>query len=128
MLCYFCCCCCSCCCCVSLCVCVCVCIFFSILVLVAIFEMGTIFMTRAPPSLISALIFIVCLCAFCFSIPVVVTIFVRRTIFMNCPPPSLIVCILLFYPSSSDDICQKDHFHELPTTVPYCVHFAFLSQ
>ena len=47
---------------------------FSITVVVAIFEMGTIFMTRAPPSLISALFFIVCLCAFCFSIPVVVTI------------------------------------------------------
>ena len=68
--------------------CVCVHSFLSILVLRAIFEMGTIFMTRPPPSLISALFFIVCLCAFCFSTPVVVTIFVRRTIFMNCPPAS----------------------------------------
>ena len=58
----------------------------SITVVVAIFEMGTIFMTRPPPSLISALFCIVCLCAFCFSIPLVVPIFVRRTIFMNCPP------------------------------------------
>ena len=80
---------------------VCVC-FLSILVLVAIFEMGIIFITRPPPSLISALFFIVCLCAFCFSIPVVVTIFVSRTIFMNCPPPShsmwcfFVVCVHFF--------------------------------
>ena len=82
--------------------CVCVCSFLSILVLVTIFEMGTIFMTRPSPSLISALFFIVFLCAFCFSIPVVVTIFVRRTIFMNCPPPShsmwcfFVVCVHFF--------------------------------
>ena len=61
---------------------------FTITVVVAIFEIGTIFMTRPPPSLSTALFFIVCLCAFCFSIPLVVTKFVRRTIFMNCPPPS----------------------------------------
>ena len=71
------------------------CIFVpSILVLVAIFEMRTIFMTRPPPSLISAL-------------------------FFDC----VSLCILLFYPSSSDDICQKDHFRELPTTLTWYVVF-----
>ena len=63
------------------CVCVCVCVwggggvFLSILVVVAIFDIGTIFITRPPPSVISALCFIVRVCIL-FSIPVIVTILI----------------------------------------------------
>ena len=60
-------------------------------------------------------------CVFCFSIPVVVSIFSspahhRPLLVRYCV--CVCVCILFFYPSSSDDICQKDHFYELPTTLP----------
>ena len=114
--------------------CVCVCSFLSILVLVTIFEMGTIFMTRPPPSLTTALFFILCLCV--FSIPVVGTIFVRSTIFMNCPPPShsmwcfFVVCVH-FFGSIIEFIghlsfCKKRDFYDGDSEKKWSMLFLFL--